>query len=79
LKAQNIILKQISGHIAIRMAAAYDRTFAALPWRIVERFYLPPTFPLSGFIDRALESLPAIGALFRFRYCLALEKPGASR
>jgi ubiquinone/menaquinone biosynthesis C-methylase UbiE len=78
LKAHNIILKQIPGHIAVRTAAAYDRTFAALTWRIVERFYLPSTYPLFGFVDRALGSLPAVGALFRFRYCLALEKPSAS-
>ena len=78
LKAHNIFLKQIPGHVAVRTAAAYERTFAALPWRIAERFYLPSTYPLFGLIDRALGPLPAVGALFRFRYCLALEKPKTS-
>lgn len=75
MKAHNLILKQIPGHIAVRTAGAYDCRFASLPWRVAERFYLPSTYPLFGLIDRALGPLPAIGPLFRFRFCLALEKP----
>jgi ubiquinone/menaquinone biosynthesis C-methylase UbiE len=77
MKAHNFILKQIPGHIAVRVAPAYDRLFSLLPWRIVDRFYLPSTFPLFGAIDRALGPLPGIGPLFRFRFCLALQKPFA--
>jgi ubiquinone/menaquinone biosynthesis C-methylase UbiE len=74
MKAHSFILKQIPGHIAVRAAPAYDKLFSSLPWRFAERFYLPSTYPLFGHVDRALGRLPGIGALFRFRFCLALQK-----
>jgi len=79
LKARNWVLRQIPGHIAVRRAAAYDRVFAPPCWRVVERFHLPSTYPLFGLVDRALGPLPGIGPLFRFRFCLAVEKARASQ
>ena len=79
LKARDLILKQIPGHIAVRRSAAYDRLFTAPRWRVADRFHLPSTYPLFGLIDRTLARLPAVGPSFHFRYCLAVEKTSAFR
>lgn len=78
LKAKNLILRQIPGHIAVRTPAHYERLFARQPWRVVDRFFLPSTYPLFGLFDRLLGTVPAIGGLFRFRYCVALQKAASS-
>lgn len=75
LKARNLLLKQIPGHIAVRTPAEFERLVRTHPWRVADRFFLPSTYPLFGVVDRALAGLPGLGPWFRFRYCIALGKP----
>lgn len=71
------LLAQIPGHVAVRTPRRLDALLLdAHPWRRLERFYLPSTYPGFGWLDRALARVPGLGAWFRFRYCLALGKPG---
>lgn len=77
LKANNLILRQIPGHIAVRSPAHYERLFALQSWNIIDRFFLPSTYPVFGKVDRLFGAVPAIGGLFRFRYCVALQKAAA--
>jgi len=77
LKAHALILRQIPGHVAVRTPAQLQKLFAQRPWLIVDSFFLPSTYPLFGMLDRVLSSVPGIGGLFRFRYCVALQKPTA--
>lgn len=77
LKAHDFILRQIPGHIAVRTPAHYERLIKGQCWNVVERFFLPSTYPAFGLLDRTLAPLPWLGSLFRFRYCIALEKPAA--
>jgi SAM-dependent methyltransferase len=78
LKANNLVLRQIPGHIAVRTPTHYERLFARQPWKVIDRFFLPSTYPLFGLFDRLLGAVPAIGGLFRFRYCIALQKAASS-
>jgi cyclopropane fatty-acyl-phospholipid synthase-like methyltransferase len=75
LKARNLILRQIPGHVAVRTPAHCEKVFGERAWAIADRFFLPSTYPLFGRLDRLLSPLPGLGGLFRFRYCVALEKP----
>lgn len=77
MKAHGVILQQIPGHIAVRTPKHCERLFAQRHWIIADRFFLPSTYPLFGLLDRLLAPLPGIGGLFRFRYCIVLEKPAA--
>lgn len=79
LKARGLFLRQIPGHIAVRTPAQIERLLAGQPWITADSFFLPSTYPFFGLIDRVLEPLPGLGGLFRFRYCLALARPAASR
>ncbi len=74
LKAKNWILKQIPGHIAVRTAEECDRHFGKLPWIFRQRYFSPSTYPLFGLVDRMLSKVPGIGTLFRYRYCVVLER-----
>ena len=69
LKARNLVLRQLPGHIAVRDAAAYRRALSAQPWASVEISHLPSSYPVFGWIDRLLMRLPGVGGLFRFRIC----------
>lgn len=74
MKARNVVLRQLEGHIAVRSLPHYRAIFDRMPWRIVDQFTLPSTYPVFGLLDRALGALP----LFQFRICMALERPGAA-
>ena len=75
LKARNLLLRQLPGHIAVREGAAYRALLEALPWEKVELDYLPSSYPLFGPIDRLLMNLPLAGPLFRFRILALATKP----
>jgi SAM-dependent methyltransferase len=67
LKARNLLLRQLPGHIAVRGSAAYGALLSGPGWARVEISHLPSTYPLFGRADRLLMGLPAIGPLFRHR------------
>ncbi len=75
LKAANLILKQLPGHIAVRDPGHYRRIFHELAWKDIDISFLPSSYPLVGRVDRALMRLPGIGPLFRFRIAGTLLKP----
>ena len=76
MKAANLILRQLPGHIAVRDGAAYARALQAQPWQDVHVEYLPSSYPLFGAFDRMLSRAPGIGPWFRFRILIAATKPG---
>jgi cyclopropane fatty-acyl-phospholipid synthase-like methyltransferase len=75
LKARNLILRQIPGHIAVRAAPAYRALLAEAGLAVVALWHSPSDYPLFGAADRLLAPLPGIGAWFRFRICLVARKP----
>ncbi|MEO6519425.1 MAG: class I SAM-dependent methyltransferase [Pseudoxanthomonas sp.] len=75
LKARNLLLRQLPGHIAVREGAAYRALLEALPWAKVELDYLPSSYPVFGWVDRLLMTLPLVGPLFRFRILALATKP----
>lgn len=74
LKARGMLLRQTPGHIAVRTPQEILRHAVRGGWIVADAFFLPSTYPLFGRVDQALAHLPGLGALFRFRYCLALQK-----
>lgn len=67
LKARNLVLRQLPGHIAVRTGAAYRALLSGPGWTRVEVSYLPSTYPVFGAIDRLLLRVPGLGAPFRHR------------
>lgn len=67
LKARNLVLRQLPGHIAVRGGGAYGALLSGPGWTRVEVSYLPSTYPLFGAIDRLMMRVPGVGASFRHR------------
>ena len=78
MKAHNIVLRQIPGHIAVRGPGAYTRLLQGAGFAVEPCSFLPSDYPLFGFLDRALGALPGIGAWFRFRICIVAHKAAAN-
>lgn len=78
MKAHNIVLRQIPGHIAVRGPAAYTRLLQGAGFAIESCSFLPSDYPLFGVLDRALGVIPGIGAWFRFRICIVAHKAPAN-
>ena len=74
MKAHNLVLRQLPGHIAVRDGAAYRALLAGQPWSCLQIEYLPSSYPLFGQLDRWLMRVPAIGGLFRFRILMMATK-----
>jgi len=70
LKARNLILRQIPGHIAVRGPDAYRTLLARAGFAVGSLRFLPSDYPVAGWIDRALLRVPRIDAAFRFRICI---------
>ena len=75
LKAANIILRQLPGHIAVREGAAYRALLESQAWSSIDLGYLPSSSPVFGWMDRLLMRFPSIGYLFRFRILVSATKP----
>jgi cyclopropane fatty-acyl-phospholipid synthase-like methyltransferase len=75
LKARNLILRQIPGHIAVRGPDAYREALERAGFGIRSLAFLPSDYPLAGRVDRALLRLPGMGAWFRFRICVVATAP----
>jgi SAM-dependent methyltransferase len=74
LKARNLVLRQLPGHVAVRDGAAYGALLSGQGWSSVRIEYLPSSYPLFGWADRALMRVPVVGAWFRFRILLLAVK-----
>lgn len=79
MKAANLILRQLPGHIAVRDGATYLQALRAQPWEGVHLEYLPSSYPLFGLADRLLARMPVLGPWFRFRILFSADKPGDAR
>lgn len=75
LKAANLILTQLPGHIAVREGEAYRALLGARPWARLDIRYLPSSYPLFGWIDRLMMRVPLLGQWFRFRILVLATKP----
>ena len=75
MKAAGFLLKQLPGHIAVRDAAAYRALLAQQAWASMDLEFLPSSYPLFGWLDRALRNAPLIGPMFRFRILAVAAKP----
>jgi cyclopropane fatty-acyl-phospholipid synthase-like methyltransferase len=76
LKARNLVLRQIAGHIAVRAPEPYLKLIAAAGLEVEAIWFLPSDYPGFGAVDRALARLPVVGRWFRFRICAVATKPG---
>ena len=70
LKARNLVLRQIPGHIAVRGPQAYARLLQRAGFAIRSQWFSPSEYPLFGLLDRALGAVPVAGAWFQFRICI---------
>jgi 2-polyprenyl-3-methyl-5-hydroxy-6-metoxy-1,4-benzoquinol methylase len=75
LKAHNVILKQLPGHVAVRGPYAYRRLLSLAGFAIDSLYFSPSTYPLFGSLDRWLANARIVGPLFRFRICI-VARPG---
>lgn len=73
MKARNLILRQIPGHIAVRREAQYRSLLARAAFAIRLLYFSPSTYPLAGSLDRLLWRLPLVGPWFRFRLCIVAQ------
>jgi SAM-dependent methyltransferase len=76
LKARNLVLRQLPGHIAVRGPEAYQRLLPQAGLEITSLRFSPSTYPGAGFLDCWLWKVPLIAPLFRFRLCI-VARPGA--
>ena len=76
LKARNVILKQLPGHVAVRDLAACRALISQSGLCIERAWHSPSTYPVFGVFDRLLSHAPLIGPLFRFRLCFVARKIG---
>ncbi len=76
LKARNLVLRQIPGHIAVRSPEPYRKLLAAAGLEVEALWFLPSDYPGFGAVDRTLARLPVVGRWFRFRICAVATKPG---
>jgi len=74
LKAHDIVLKQIEGHIAVRTPEACVALLARAGFAVHAQWFLPSDYPVFGVIDRVLMKVPGLGRWFRFRICLVAMK-----
>jgi cyclopropane fatty-acyl-phospholipid synthase-like methyltransferase len=70
LKARNLLLRQLPGHIAVRGPDAYASLLRRAGFAVHSQWFSPSDYPLFGALDRALAPLPIVGTLFRFRICI---------
>jgi SAM-dependent methyltransferase len=70
LKARNLVLRQLPGHIAVRGLEAYRRLLPEGGLEIASVHFSPSTYPGAGLLDCWLWKVPVIGPLFRFRLCI---------
>lgn len=75
MKARNIVLRQLPGHIAVRGPDAYSPLLAAAGLVPTAMWFSPSTYPVVGWLDRALGRVPGLGPWFRFRICIVAIKP----
>jgi len=74
LKAREIVLKQIEGHIAVRAPQAYVALLARAGFVVHAQWFLPSDYPAFSLVDRVLMKLPVLRRWFRFRICLVAVK-----
>ena len=77
LKARNLLLRQTPGHIAVRPPERYQTLLADARFGDVATRFLPSDYPVFGWVDRTLVSIPWLGAWFRFRICTVAIKSTA--
>lgn len=70
LKARNLVLRQLPGHVAVRGPGAYVQLLAQAGFAIASLRYSPSTYPLFGHLDRWLADAALVGPWFRFRICI---------
>lgn len=75
LKAHDLILRQIPGHIGVRGPEAYRDALQRAGFEVRALRLLPSDYPLAGRLDRLLIDIPLIGAWFQFRICIVGAKP----
>lgn len=74
LKAHDVVLKQIDGHIGVRAPEAYVALLARAGFTVRAQWFLPSDYPVFGVVDRLLMKLPVLGRWFRFRICIVATK-----
>jgi len=74
MKARDIVLRQIQGHIAVRTPEACVALLERTGFAIHAQWFLPSDYPVFGAIDRVLTKLPFLGRWFRFRICIVATK-----
>lgn len=67
MKAHDVFLKQFPQHIAVRFREAYLRMLREAGFAVDLSTYSVSPFPVVRWIERALASLPLVGATFRYR------------
>lgn len=77
MKAHNIVLRQIPGHIGVRAMEPYVAALAGTGFTIGKRWFLPSDYPLFGVVDRAFLAAGMLPSWFRFRICLVAHRPAA--
>lgn len=70
MKAANFLLRQLPGHIAVRMPEAYCDLLQQRAFAVDSVAFSPSTYPMFGRLDRWLCNAPVVGPLFRFRICI---------
>jgi 2-polyprenyl-6-hydroxyphenyl methylase / 3-demethylubiquinone-9 3-methyltransferase len=71
MKAQNFILRQFPGHIAVRTPESYRELLSAAGFLVISLSFLPSDYPAFGLLDRLLIPVPVLGRWFRHRICIA--------
>ena len=75
LKARNFMLRQESGHIAVRTPGALRRLIESEGWRLQQEFYLPSSYPVFSWAERVLLHVPLVAPFARFRICMSAIRP----
>jgi SAM-dependent methyltransferase len=74
LKARNLLLKQLPGHVAVRGLGSYRPLLAQAGLPVERTWHSPSTYPVFGLLDRLLAGAPLVGPLFRFRLCFVARR-----
>ncbi|MEO8565960.1 MAG: hypothetical protein ABI541_06215, partial [Betaproteobacteria bacterium] len=78
MKADNFVLHQTPGHIAVRDERQYRSLLPQGGFDIMSLYFSPSTYPLAGWLDQWLWDVPLIGPFFRFRLCIVAKPAPAS-
>lgn len=70
LKARNLVLRQIPGHVAVRDEAKCRDVLEDAGFDVADLRFAPSTYPGAAWFDRWFWRAPVVGPWFRFRLCI---------